>query len=227
MTTAYPVLRRFQVPATVFLVTGLVETCHPPWPDRVYLAIANCQVRSLVFQGHEFPLETAQQRRAAFESVVTALKALPSQEKERQLNGVLDHLNATGLCASQDSPLAMLSWPEIEALQKTGLVAFGAHTHTHEILSRCPLSQQRHEIETSAEILRQRLGSVETFAYPNGQPGDFTESTKQIVQSSGLRCALTTVKGLNRPKTDVFELRRITVGRHMPLWHFEQRLAGL
>src|SRR5262249_22556126 len=34
LTTAFPVLERYQAPATVFLVTGLVGTNQPAWPDR-------------------------------------------------------------------------------------------------------------------------------------------------------------------------------------------------
>ena len=35
--------------------------------------------------------------------------------------------------------LATLDWNEIEPMSRSGLIEFGSHTHTHPILSRCPL----------------------------------------------------------------------------------------
>jgi peptidoglycan/xylan/chitin deacetylase (PgdA/CDA1 family) len=49
---------------------------------------------------------------------------------------------------------------------------------------------------------------ADLFAYPNGQPGDFTEECKAILRKCGFACAVTTIPGVNTAATDRFALHR-------------------
>ena len=55
-----------------------------------------------------------------------------------------------------------------------------AHSMTHRILATLSAAEQRVEIDASREAIVRRLGECATFAYPNGQAGDFTEETISI-----------------------------------------------
>jgi peptidoglycan/xylan/chitin deacetylase (PgdA/CDA1 family) len=126
-----------------------------------------------------------------------------------------------------DSAFDLLSWDEIYCLHRTGLADFGSHTHTHQILSRCDLERQRSELCISRDILQQKLGKADLFAYPNGGEEDFTELTTLLVKELGYRCGLTTIQGLNSPSSNLYELRRVGVGANHSLADFEMRLLGL
>jgi peptidoglycan/xylan/chitin deacetylase (PgdA/CDA1 family) len=115
----------------------------------------------------------------------------------------------------------------VDALRATGLVEFGSHTHTHPILSRCSLARQEHELRASRDVLRERLGRADLFAYPNGSRADFTSATQDLLRRLGYRCGVTTIPGLNRRGRDLYELRRVHVGADTSFATFEVRMLGL
>jgi len=106
-------------------------------------------------------------------------------------------------------------------------VEIGLHTHTHQILYRCSPAEQRSELEISTNLARKHWEGVDLFAYPNGQPGDYSSSTKHLLREMGFRCALTTIHGLNGRRPDLYELRRVGIGRGAPLWFMKKRLSGV
>ena len=56
---ALPVLKRMGLPATVFLVTGMVGTDDTPWFCRLNRALAAATRRSIVWRDETFPLHDA------------------------------------------------------------------------------------------------------------------------------------------------------------------------
>jgi peptidoglycan/xylan/chitin deacetylase (PgdA/CDA1 family) len=46
----------------------------------------------------------------------------------------------------------MLSWPEIEEMQESGLITVGSHSHTHPNLTSISKEEVINEIETSKRI---------------------------------------------------------------------------
>ena len=111
----------------------------------------------------------------------------------------------------------MLDWPEVTALQQGGLVAVGAHTATHEILSTLPTPAVEDEIRGSIEALRSQPNASTVFAYPNGRPQDFDDRAVTALKNAGMRAALTTSTGVNQAPSDPFRLRRVLVGGGMSM----------
>ena len=102
----------------------------------------------------------------------------------------------------------MLSWSEIKEMSENR-ISFGAHTVTHPILSRIPLSQAEKEILHSKYEIESKLNTkIDLFAYPNGRREDFNENIKSILKRAHFICALTTIFGVNKIGCDLFELRR-------------------
>jgi peptidoglycan/xylan/chitin deacetylase (PgdA/CDA1 family) len=224
-TTAHPILERYRVPATVFLVTSLIEMRQPPWPERLLNALLTSCRAAVRFNGKEWPLSTGQQRATVYQTLSARLKAMEVGEKEAKLAELHQALGGQSQVAP-DSPLATMNWDEIERLARTGLISFGSHTHTHQILSRCSLERQREELRISRDILREHLGSADLFAYPNGSWTDFTEDTKSLLVELGYRCGLATVPGLNSAGADLYELRRVPVGADTSFSQFEISMLG-
>lgn len=225
-TTAFPVLREYQVPATVFLVTSLVGTDQPAWPDQFFHALATTAATDVTFDGRRWHLRSPSQRSRAFESLVGRLIGMERRRKDEALAGIVGQLSPIP-AIDPDSALATMGWDEVERLAGTGLVTFGSHTHTHQILARCDAACQEEELRASRDILRDRLGSADLFAYPNGGRGDFSEATGRLLDRLGYRCGLTTIPGLNAPGADPYELRRVNVGADTSMSRFELLMAGL
>lgn len=225
-TQAFPILKKHGVPATVFLVSGQVGTGQPAWPEQLYHTVANTDCTQVTFAGREWPLGTNAERAATYRALAGRLKALDTDEKDAKLSALLQDL-AGPIPIPADSHLATLDWSEINELARGGLVDFGSHTHTHPILARCTPARQEQELRVSRDIIRERLGRCDLFAYPNGTRADFTPLTQRLLAELGYRCGLSTVAGLNRAHTDRFAMRRVNVGADADLGEFKLLMVGL
>jgi peptidoglycan/xylan/chitin deacetylase (PgdA/CDA1 family) len=222
---AAPVLDRYQLPASCFLVTSLIGTDQPAWPDQVFEMFAATSQNSVTFQGTHLSLETSPDRANAYSAVIERLKTMEVQDKDDRLAELRDKLGWRPV--SRDSPLATLDWREIAEMAHSGLFEFGSHTHTHQILSRCSIERQAEELSVSRDLLREHLRKSDLFAYPNGRRQDFSDDTKRLLRQTGYRCALCTIPGLQPASGDLYEIRRVNIGADTTLEHFEMRLAGL
>jgi peptidoglycan/xylan/chitin deacetylase (PgdA/CDA1 family) len=94
-------------------------------------------------------------------------------------------------------------------------------------LTRVPRDVAESEILESKLAIEREIGEpVRTFAYPNGQPGDFDEETQGLVESLGFEAALTTISGPVDDTAQPFSLNRMDLScDEMPI--FKAKLAGL
>jgi peptidoglycan/xylan/chitin deacetylase (PgdA/CDA1 family) len=206
LTHAAPILARYGLPATVFLTTGYIGTPDMPWYDSLALAVKTSSRDELrLTTASVLPLRSPNERLQALPAVLRHLKVLPDDDRRRELARVIAQLRPTG----PDRPKRlMLTWDEVRALRGLGF-SIGAHTIGHPILSRLALLQSRQEINGSKIAIEEALGTrVHAFAYPNGGPDDYDQTTVHLVREAGFTCAVTTRRGLNTPRTSPLELRR-------------------
>lgn len=215
---AYPILKQYGLPGTIFVATDFVENGCWQWWDRLEYALGHTgrQAIDITFGGGQFrhPLRNNEERRNAFLHLLPFVKRLP-QETVRQCVGMIEeNLGLTlDTCPSPPSIYLPATWDHLREMRASSFVSIGAHTHTHRILGRCTEETVRWELSTCRELLDQRLGVTSPlFSYPNGHVGDHTDSTKAIVKELGFRCAVTTETGFNRIDADPFTLRRFSTG---------------
>lgn len=222
-TTAFPILMRFDLPATAFLVTSLVGTDSCPWPEVVFNSIVHTPQRQVICGDQSWPLADAHDRMHAYRNVVRRLKSIDENERAKIVARLLDSYGSPPI--SYDSPFALLNWEEVQWLRDSGLVDFGSHTHTHPILAKCDEQRTWSELSLSHDILLGRLGVADLFAYPNGTLADFLPMTRRFVQSAGFRCGLTNVGGGGTPSDDVFAMNRINISANVSLDGFKRLVA--
>lgn len=217
---AFPILQKYGLHGTIFVATDFVENGTWQWWDRMEFALGHTEREEihLYFQGKEFrhPLQSQEQRVQAFLSLLPVIKRLPQETVRQSVGMIEEHLGVSlDECPAPPAMYQPASWDQLRELRESGLVAIGAHTHTHRILGRCNPETMRWELSTCRDLLSQRLGVTNPlFSYPNGHIGDHTGATKSLVQEMGFRCALTTETGFNRIDADPFTLRRFSTGNH-------------
>jgi peptidoglycan/xylan/chitin deacetylase (PgdA/CDA1 family) len=206
LTHAAPILAGYGLPATVFLATGFIGTTEVPWYDRLATALKlSPRSRVIAPSGEELALESVEDRLRALVRTRTHLKTLPEEQFRRAFPLLLDSL---GSAEQQSAKNAMLSWDDVHALRGLGF-RIGAHTVTHPILSRVTAERARAEVLGSRETIQDACGAApRAFAYPNGQPADYTSAVVNLVREAGFSCAVTTRFGLNTEQTSPWELRR-------------------
>lgn len=207
---AYPILKKYHAPATIFLATGHIGTDRLFWYNKVqYVIHATCLVEADVADLGKFRLQSRSDRLKASSVVVERLKRMPEWER----NSLVDRL-ANALSVNIPDDLAkgfVLSWDEVREMSSDG-IAFGAHTVSHPILTNLPLEQAKWEIAQSKKDIEERLGQpVTAFAYPNGGTRDFNTQITNFVKESGFLYAVTAIPQWIGPKANIYELGRIYV----------------
>jgi len=215
-THAWPLLKRYQLPATLFVAVEAIERGFL-WPDLLRHAIrqtpaTRVALDSLTDYGpYTVELRNEADRLQAVRHLGSRLKQLPHSQKESVLRELVVKLLQVTPEALKIQDL-MLSWEDLTALSSDG-IDVGAHTVTHPVLAKLSEHDAEEEIHQSRQVLEQRLGKPVThFCYPYGKASDFSPRIKQLVAAAGFRSACTTLPGLNRPSDNRFSLRRINAG---------------
>ncbi|MGA8849160.1 MAG: polysaccharide deacetylase family protein [Dehalococcoidia bacterium] len=181
---AYPILKKYRIPATIFLSTGYIDKSRLFWWDEIRYIINNTTAVQLdLDELGKYSLCPANRCRAGF-IISDKLKDLPGGRK----NVLIAKL--TNICQVSIPPSLgtefVLSWDEVGEMSND-CIAFGAHTVNHPILTNVPLEQARWEITQSKKDIEERLGKeVTAFSYPYG---DFNPKIVKLVQESGFTCA--------------------------------------
>ncbi|HUJ16770.1 MAG TPA: polysaccharide deacetylase family protein [Nitrospirota bacterium] len=123
------------------------------------------------------------------------------------INGEID---ITKECKSYRG-LDHLEWSHIKEMREHGIY-FGAHTHSHPILTELPLDKAAAEIIQSKQVLEEKLGEPVThFAYPLGQSGTFNDSIINLLKKHGFDLTCSTIWGTDNDSTSMFALHRIRI----------------
>lgn len=202
---AFPILRRYEIPATVYLATGLIDNGAPMWNDRIGSAIRS--TNSIEFQPlpdlGRFPLGTPQQRQLALLRTLEALKRREPIERDALTSEIVRVLKV-----SAETGPRMLRWEQVAKMHAAG-VELGAHTVHHPILSCVSPELAAAEIGESKRVIEERLQTpVRHFAYPNGTAQDFNDATQRLVERAGFASAVSAIFGVNNADTNRYALRR-------------------
>lgn len=221
---AYPILKKYNVPATIFLATGHIGTGNLFWWDKVGYLIQNTTLESLELNElGVYPLQSIGNKSEAISKINERLK-IYSEEKKNLLIEKLVSVSGVDTPANLGKEL-ILSWDEVREMNDSG-ITFGAHSVTHTILTKLPLKQAKHEIIQSKKDIEEKLGQLVTaFSYPNGNFGDFNTELIKFLKESGFTCAVTGIPGMVSLKASLYELGRIYAVERFDT--FKVMLSGL
>jgi hypothetical protein len=124
-------------------------------------------------------------------------KAPEMQDAER----FLEELREITGCGSIPRERMFLNWEEARQMSRGGM-AFGSHTHGHELLAKLTPERQTEEMTLSKQSIEQNLGiPCESIAYPYGMASSFTARTMELAGAAGYRIAFSFFGGVNRRGT--------------------------
>lgn len=201
---AFPILKKYDVPATLFVTTGFIAQELWLWPDKITwllkqsTSIPELNLGNFYLSGGSLEGSSYSEY---WQRIVDYSISLPDQEKHKfiaELASLLRHELPSQIPAEY-APLAL---DELREMQDSG-IEIGGHTITHPSLGRVTESQAYDEILGCRNYLNQHLGYHErTFCYPNGQPSDFQPFLPRIVKEAGFLGAVTAFpdsKGVRDP----------------------------
>jgi len=201
---ALPVLQKLGIPATIFLTTRYIEKQDLFPFDKI---------RLLKYWGVK-------------DISMTAYLNNPIIQLDYQLSQIW-HKHKHLLTEKQWEILRPLTIEEIKKMKSTGLIDFGAHTHSHCILKNESRDTRKKEINISVKKVKEITGQYGvSFSYPNGQIGDFSEEDILCVKKF-CYCAVSGIWGHNDHYTNLFKLRRYPIGLYHSLDIFKLEISGL
>lgn len=196
-----PILEYYEIPATIFIATGLIGRTHENWWDELQrLVLGPGELPELLTISRDGPcwqfrLDPAQTtpghrpehqrwrfpdptiagtRPSLFLQLYHALQTLDPPALERVMEQLRQQIGAPPPPAST---VRMLTEPELLQLAQSPLITLGAQTHDHVRLPALDATQQRYQLARSRAWLEKRLDRpVRHLAYPHGEASSLTQA---------------------------------------------------
>jgi len=206
-TVAYPILKKYGVPATFFIATSFTDGGRM-WNDDIIESVRHASTDTMDLERFGLgvhPTGTTTERKQTIHNILQSLKYRPHAERQSTAAEI-----ARGSGLSGQSGL-MMTREDIRMLDKGGM-EIGAHTHTHPILHSLPDDEAEYEIVRSKTELEALLDKpVQSFAYPNGNTRtDMRQVHLQMIRKAGFHAAATTDWGVATIDTDPYLIPRYT-----------------
>ena len=214
---AYPILKKYRVPAVIFLSTNHVDSDKVFWFEELnYLINSSLKKTFVLYIGgvkRDFSLENKKKREESKVKLLTLCKSASHQLRVE----IIEQIHKVLECAvpSREAKKLNLSWAEIEEMAEDGNIEFGSHTLSHPVLSKLKLTELQQELMVSKKIIEGRLKKeVISFSYPFGDPETFGPREVAEVQRCGYSFATTYTHDFNTYytiKQNPYLLKRIHV----------------
>lgn len=205
--SAYPMLRKLNLRATVFLIVNMVgnDNFKPFWWDRAYyyfnelVKVSNKRtnpdkkISSLVEDFTNNPSKFFSTLNGWDTNDIDSLLSMIKSKYEISEDLILQ--------ANR-----MINWQQVEDLGDN--VEIGSHTCNHVNLLNLEKDYLSYEIDESRRIIENKTKKkVKVFSYPYG---NFDSAVEDMVKDSGYTFAVTTERGINK-LTDMLTLKRINI----------------
>jgi peptidoglycan/xylan/chitin deacetylase (PgdA/CDA1 family) len=216
---AFLLLKKYDLPATVFLPTDFINQKTFFWWDKLSQMLLFDNIKKVskpilhLLIGEElaknfFDIKGDLQRRINFlaklESYLVGLEDGLIEEKVKELQDVFCPDRGMGIF---DEALP-LTWKQIKELSQFN-IEFGSHTCSHSNLKNIPQEKIEEEIACSKEEIGAHTGKqVNCFAYPYGTDLQTYKKIGPILAKHQFICACLALPGVNYKDTGPYLLRR-------------------
>lgn len=223
---ALPVFKKYQMPATLFVVSDFINNKIWLWPDLIEYLMLNTKVGAgSVHMGdriRRFDISTSKTRMQAWNELADYALSIPDREC-RKFIGELAVTLKVQIPELPTNEYAAMSWDRVREARLSD-IEIGSHTCTHPRLTRVDDTQLAEELERSKRQIETQIGDhVRAFCYPFGRKADISTKAKCAVTVAGYDYA--TIGYFNLAVTaDAYELKRLGVNNQ--IIDFTKKLYG-
>jgi peptidoglycan/xylan/chitin deacetylase (PgdA/CDA1 family) len=220
LTTAVPILRRYDAKAVFFIATQYPDSGRLFWWDRIAYLVRSSQRKRIVL---DYPGPLTVDLEPDREEAIKRLTSVAKREAEIDLDTFVDALAAaSGAPWNQaiERDLAselIMTWDEVRQLVELGMDV-ESHTRTHRILAHLGTEEAAWELYGSREDLRQQLGyAPRAVAYPVGAPLVHRPDILDSLRSAGYALGYTNCTGSNDLRRSLHPLDVCRIGMDVDL----------
>jgi len=228
---AFPILEKLEIPAVVFLITGLINKDIISWEDRLSYAFNNIQDEMVEVSNNEYySIKTIEQKNTAVWEICKKLRSIKPDQRDEIIHNLFITYNIDTNKEEELSRrmnISFMTKDEIQYWSNHG-IDFGIHTVTHPSLPLLQEEEINTEISDSKKSLKNILNKeVVSFAYPFGKYQDFNDLTRSILVQNKIKIGMTFEPGVNRYDTDSLELYRLGIQGESTFKLFCHGLSGI
>ena len=218
---AFPLLRKYDFPATVFLPTDFVGNRRMFWWDEllqiIFYAVPQHKPASFLtpLLGEKLARQfcsagnNVRSKREFLESLEFYLRNIEDAKREETIKNLKEILLPDYDVKS--ASLTVLTWDQIAEMVRGG-ISFGSHTCSHLNLKFASLEKVEEELAKSKEIIEKKIKArVDCFAYPYDADFETHLRVKSVLMDLEYECACTSMPGVNLSKLDPLFLKRMSL----------------
>jgi len=202
-TNAYPILKRYHVPFTVYLTSGFPDgTVRIWWVELERILLSRESVR--LSDGTVYAADSQERKIAAYEAICRRIVEGPSSPGEEYRSLVTSSVCEAGLSAGLS-----LSWGQLREMTDSGLCSVGSHSVSHPMLSKVTREVAEREMKESKSRIESMSGmNVRHFSYPHSS---FSDSYTGLLAACGYCSAALGYGGAIRRGCPAYKLNRVHV----------------
>jgi len=184
--SAWPLIKKHQIPVTLFVTTGFIDGAVWLWPDKIHYILSSANTFTARLDGFgEFTFDR--------DDVLEGWNQLGDYcltlgRKER--DHLIEKLAEIANIQLPPTPLKQykgLNWTQLKEMVEGGLQV-ESHTVSHPILSLLDKNDLVKELADSKKSLEKNLGKpVEIICYPNGYSQDVSQLVEEQAQVCGYK----------------------------------------
>lgn len=218
-THAFALARKLQIPITIFLIPGYIESGDYFWWGEGKRLVGRAGVDTVTIGDIQYHLQEPEERAQLSQVIDLSLRYASSvSERDATLALFRNLLAVPETVTPEERGQRPLTWAEVQEMQASGLVSFGAHTLHHPVLAYLfNRAELQYEVSECRRMLEAHLKcQIRTFAYPVGRQKHIGVEAVKAVKEAGYTWAVTTEHGVNTPASDPLKLGRVLgdVSRH-------------
>ena len=214
---AYPILKKYKFPGTIFLISDFVGSKKYMWFEKVARAIwkeegeRNEKVPDLSNYPYlrrisffEIYSDSQAKIEDKIDAIIRRMKGLNRSEIIEAIDEIYRFFNSRIPSESPDQ--LFLSWEQIKEMEGDN-ISFGSHTASHVDLTLERFEDVRQELADSKKNIEDKLNKgAKTFCYPYG---NYSDQVKEAVKKAGYIGATTYDQGFISRGSDPYLMARI------------------
>jgi len=217
---AYPLMKKYKVPFTIYLTTGLPDHSQCLWWFYLEDWIETGTPINFDFMDNRFSFrcQNNQDKRDAFAKLAIYLENTSTETQARFISEILGPRFGDPI---EKTRIYSMNWEQIRFLSRDPLATIASHGIFHSNLtSLTTLELEKNLIHSKIRIEQEIDQPVVHFAYPFGHIRAFNENVMRTVKRSGYLTAVTTLHGTLKPKdsNNLFRLPRICLNNKSDPW---------
>lgn len=226
-TKALPILQDLKIPATIFVVTGIINTTEEFWWDELEKILLDTQqdyeeiftLEDELFSC-EWPTETYSEREALYDTLVWLIRDVITVEKRKNWMEQLRKWHKVEKREMNQN----YGLQTDKAKWESPLLTIGAHTVNHPCLANLSEQEQYDEISQSIQKLELLLHrKITVFSYPFGTKKDYDARTINICKKEHIKKAAANFSGIWTLQSDNYQIPRNVV-RNWDIEHYTRKI---